>query len=287
MENDIQKERYKDKILGVLRYCISFFEKHEIRWFIACGSAIGAVRHKGIIPWDDDIDLYMPRADYNKLISVRDEMLKDGFRFIYLKDEGYPYAFGKVMDNNTTLWQEARFPFNVGCYVDIFPLDLTDVGMMSFSKKWRSFRDVFSLHRAKISKVTLKGVVSDIKSKQFNMIRTVSAKIFLMFKSKRKIMNRMLEMEASWNKNDGDRYVSFTEAGMYMFPKAWFEDYVLMPFENIEVRVPAKYDEYLTYMYGDYMTPPPEEQRKGDGPHGKVYLNLEQNIPLKKIKNRR
>ena len=284
MDNHIQKEKYKEKILGVLKYCIDFFEKHDIHWFIACGSAIGAVRHKGIIPWDDDIDLYMPRADYNKLISVRDEMLKDGFRFVYLKDEGYPYAFGKVMDNNTTLWQERRFPFNVGCYVDIFPLDLTDMGMMSYSKKWRAFRDLFSLYRVKVSKVSFRGIVDDIKTQKLNTLRLIPVKVFLMFKSKQQILNELLEKEALWNKKAGDRYVSFTEAGMYMFPKTWFDDYVLLPFENIEVRVPAKYDEYLTYIYGDYMTPPPEEQRKGDGPHGKVYVNLEQNIPLSNIK---
>lgn len=284
MDSHIQKEKYKEKILGVLKYIINFFEKHDIRWFIACGSAIGAVRHKGIIPWDDDIDLYMPRADYNKLISVRDEMLKDGFRFVYLKDEGYPYAFGKVMDSNTTLWQERRFPFNVGCYVDIFPLDLTDIGMMSYSKKWRAFRDLFSLYRVKVSKVSFKGILDDVKTKKINTLRIIPAKVFLMFKSKQQILNELIEKEALWNKKAGDRYVSFTEAGMYMFPKDWFEDFIIVPFENLEVRIPAKYDEYLTYMYGDYMTLPPEEQRKGDGPHGKVYVNLEQNIPLSNIK---
>lgn len=284
MDNHIQKEKYKEKILGVLKYSISFFEKHDIHWFIACGSAIGAVRHKGIIPWDDDIDLYMPRTDYNKLISVRDEMLKDGYRFVYLKDEGYPYAFGKVMDNNTTLWQERRFPFNVGCYVDIFPLDLTDMGMMSYSKKWRAFRDLFSLYRVKVSKVSFKGILDDVKTKKINTLRIIPAKVFLMFKSKQQILNELLEKEALWNKKAGDRYVSFTEAGMYMFPKDWFEDFVIVPFENLEVRISAKYDEYLTYMYGDYMTPPPENQRFGDGPHGKFYLNLDKNVPLSSIK---
>ena len=283
MEDEL-KAQYKNKILGVLKYCISFFEEHDINWFIACGSAIGAIRHKGIIPWDDDIDIYMPRSDYNKLLSLREEMLKDGFRFICLKDAGYPYAFGKVMDINTTLWQERRYPFNVGCYVDIFPLDLTDVGMMSFSKKWRRFRDLFSQYRAKISKVSMAGIIDDIRKRKMDTLRVIPAKLVLMFKSKQRLQDQLLSMEASWNKKEGDRFVSFTESGMYMFPQKWFSDYVMMPFEDIEVRVPASYDAYLTYMYGDYMTPPPEAQRKGEGPHGKVYINLNKSVPIGSIR---
>lgn len=283
MEDEL-KAQYKNKILGVLKYCISFFEEHDINWFIACGSAIGAIRHKGIIPWDDDIDIYMPRSDYNKLLSIREEMLKDGFRFICLKDEDYPYAFGKVMDINTTLWQERRYPFNVGCYVDIFPLDLTDIGMMSFGKKWRRFRDQFSLYRAKIAKVSIRGIIDDIRDHRTDIVRVIPAKIALMFKSRRRLQENLLAMEASWNKSDGDRYVSFTEAGMYMFPKEWFSNYVVLPFEDIMVRVPESYDAYLTYMYGDYMTPPPVDKRTGDGPHGKLYINLDKNLPLSGIK---
>ena len=286
MEDQL-KIQYKNKILGVLKYCIAFFEKHDIQWFIACGSAIGAIRHKGIIPWDDDIDIYMPRSDYNKLFELRDEMLNEGFRFVCLKDEGYPYAFGKVMDMNTTLWQERRYPFNVGCYVDIFPLDLTDMGMMSFGKKWRTFRDLFSKYRAKIAKVSFGDIIDDIKARRTDGSRVVLGKIALMFYSRSSLHARLLSLEDSWNKIKGDRFVSFTESGMYMFPKEWFLDYILVPFEDIEVRIPVSYDAYLTYIYGDYMTPPPIEQRKGDGPHGKIYINLDRNIPLEKIRRRR
>ena len=78
--------------------------------------------------------------------------------------------------------------------------------------------------------------------------------------------------------------MSFTEAGMYMFPKEWFSNYVVLPFEDIVVRVPESYDAYLTYMYGDYMTPPPVDKRTGDGPHGKLFIDLDKNVPLSGIK---
>ena len=275
---------FKAKVLEVFKYSISFFEKHNLRWFIACGSAIGAVRHKGFIPWDDDIDVYMPRDDYNKLIALRDEMIKDGYRFIYFEDEGYPLSFGKVMDNNTTLWSQRRFPVNFGIYVDIFPLELTDCGMMSFGVKWTSYRVLMFQYRAKLSKITIGGLIEDIKKGKSENFRALAAKIPLAFVKKSTLKNKMRTLERSWNKPTGDRYVSYSEAGMYMFPKEWFEEYVMVPFENIEVRLPKYYHEYLTYMYGDYMTPPPVEKRKPEGAHGKYYVNFERNVPLSLVK---
>ena len=277
-------DHFKAKVLEVLKYSISFFDQHDLRWFIACGSAIGAVRHKGFIPWDDDIDIYMPREDYNKLISIREEMETDGYRFIYFEDEGYPLSFGKVMNNMTTLWSQRRFPINFGIYVDIFPLDLTDCGMMSFGIKWTSYRMMMFQYRAKLSKITFGGLVDDIRNKKPENFRALIAKIPLLFVKKETIKNKMRTMERSWNKEKGDRYVSYTEAGMYMFPKEWFDDFIVVPFEDIEVRIPKRYHEYLTYIYGDYMTPPPPEKRKIEGPHGKYYVNFDENIPLSKVK---
>lgn len=274
---------FKSKVLEVLKYSISFFEKHQLNWFIACGSAIGVVRHKGFIPWDDDVDIYMPRSDYNKLIALRDEMEQDGYHFLWWKDEGYPLGFGKIMDKNTTLWSKKRFPINFGIYVDIFPLDLTDSGMMSFGKKWVPYRIMLYTYRAKLSKVYMSDLISDLKKKKFDSWRVLLAKIPLAFTSKRRLLQRILKMESGWNKTEGDRYVSYTELGMYMYPRKWFEEYVILPFEGVDVRVSKYYHEYLTYIYGDYMTPPPIEQQKPEGPHGKYYVNFDENIPLSSI----
>lgn len=275
---------FKAKTLGVLKYCISFFEKNDISWFIACGSAIGAVRHKGMIPWDDDIDIYMPRSDYNRLYELKDKMTADGYRFACLKDEDYPLSFGKVIDDNTTVWQHHRFPYNVGCYVDIFPLDLTNMGMMSFGKKWQLFHKEYLLYHAKISDLSFRGIIRELHQHRYESLYVLAVKALLLFKKKRTIHQKLLSIEATWNKKDGDRYVSFTEAGMYMFPKEWFEDYIMMAFEDVMVRVPKLYDEYLTYIYGDYMTPPPPEKRRGDGPHGKIYINLDKKLPMNEVK---
>lgn len=275
---------FKGKVLDVLKYSISFFDKHGLNWFIACGSAIGTVRHKGFIPWDDDIDIYMPRADYNKLRSLRGELLKDGYRFLDWDDNNYPLAFGKISDNNTTLWSKKRFPINYGIYIDIFPLDLTDSGMMSFGRKWQPYRMLLLQYRAKLSKVTFGDLIRDMLHRKTDSLRVLMVKIPLLFVSKKKMRSRIKESEKAWDKNDGSRYVSFTESGMYMFPRAWFEEYIMMPFEDTTVRISKYYDDYLTYIYGDYMTPPPMDQRTPEGPHGKYYVNFEENVPLNKVR---
>lgn len=287
MGNTVSIEAFKEKLLEVLKYSISFFDKHDINWFIACGSALGAVRHKGFIPWDDDIDIYIPRKDYNKLLSLRGEMVNDGYRFICMEDEGYCLAFGKVMDNRTTLWSQRKYPVNFGVYIDVFPLDLTDIGMMSFGIKWANFRLLYSQYRAKSAKITFGCIMDDIKKRNWDNTRTLLAKLALSVVSKKALRKRLEDIERSWNKEAGDRYVSYSEAGMYMFPREWFEEFIIVPFEGIMVRIPKHYHEYLTYMYGDYMTPPPPEKRHLEGPHSKYYVNLEKNIPLKEIKRRK
>ena len=280
-----QSEQFKSKLIEVLKFCITFFDKHNLRWFIACGSAIGAIRHKGIIPWDDDIDIYMPRSDYKKLMTLNSELLEEGYRFLcFEKDDGYPLAFGKVMDNNTTLWSKRRFPFNYGIYVDIFPLDLVNLGMMPFGNRWMKYRNLLLKYRAKVAEISISGFLEDFRAGKNDFLRTFAAKLSLVFTSKEKIKKELISIQENISSDTGDRYVSLTEIGMYMFPRKWFDEYVIVPFEDTYVRVSKYYDEYLTYIYGDYMTPPPPEKRKGEGPHDKLYINFERNVPLKEVK---
>ena len=280
-------DSFKYKVLDVLKYSIAFFEKHNLRWFIACGSAIGAIRHKGFIPWDDDVDVYMPRDDYNKLVMLREDMKKDGYRFIDWDEKNYPLPFGKISDNNTTLWSKKRFPVNFGIYIDIFPLDLADYGMMPFGQKWLPYRMLLLQYRAKLSKISIGDLLQDLGHHKTDSFRVIMAKLSLLFVSRQTLLKKIKDSERRWYRKDGDRYVSYTEAGMYMFPREWFDEYVVVTFEGISVRISKFYDEYLTYIYADYMTPPPEEKRLPEGPHGKYYVNLDKNIPLSRIKKDR
>ena len=107
--------------LEILREVAAFCDMHDVRYYLVCGTALGAVRHDGFIPWDDDIDLGLPRPDYERFLSLfRSEkytVLDSRF------DDRYPYAFAKVSDNATCLVENIAQPFPMGVYIDLFPID--------------------------------------------------------------------------------------------------------------------------------------------------------------------
>ena len=107
--------------LEILREVAAFCDAHGVRYYLACGTALGAVRHDGFIPWDDDIDLALPRPDYERFLSLfrseKHTVLDSRF------DDRYPYAFAKVSDNATCLVENIEQPFPMGVYIDLFPID--------------------------------------------------------------------------------------------------------------------------------------------------------------------
>ena len=110
------------RILGILLEFDKVCKEHGLRYCICGGTMIGAVRHKGFIPWDDDLDVSMPRPDYEKLIAHCHEWLPKQFEFVCAEnDPNYPLPFGKIQDASTTLIERKHLYYLGGCYIDIFP----------------------------------------------------------------------------------------------------------------------------------------------------------------------
>ncbi len=111
-------------LLAMLKDVAAAFERHSLRWYMADGTLLGAVREKGFIPWDDDVDLAMPRPDYDRLIAHSREILPEPYEFVcYENDKKYPLHFGKVQDASTTLIERPHLYYLGGVYLDIFPID--------------------------------------------------------------------------------------------------------------------------------------------------------------------
>ena len=120
------KERWNTTILGILRELISICERHGLHYYCCAGTAIGAVRHHGIIPWDDDIDVIMPRPDYDRLLEIAQQEDFGQYELITpYNNPAYPLYFAKLSDRTTTLVEERERPCVIGLFVDIFPLDAT------------------------------------------------------------------------------------------------------------------------------------------------------------------
>ena len=123
---DIKKE-WNAKILDILKALTRICEDHGLTFYCCAGTAIGAVRHHGIIPWDDDIDVIMPRPDYDRLLEIAKKEDFGKYELVTPYDnEAYPLYFSKLSDKTTTLVEERERPCVIGLFVDIFPLDATD-----------------------------------------------------------------------------------------------------------------------------------------------------------------
>ncbi|MBQ8445584.1 MAG: LicD family protein, partial [Opitutales bacterium] len=122
---EITHEELKQIQLGILDKVHEFCEKNGITYFLSSGTLIGAVRHKGYIPWDDDLDLYMPRADYDKFIKLFSANSPENTKLLSLEtDKKYQYPFAKVIDDRTEMVETAvGESFKIGVYIDVFPVD--------------------------------------------------------------------------------------------------------------------------------------------------------------------
>ena len=277
------EDKYKKKVLETLKYTIGFCEKYDLRYYMAYGSAIGAVRHHNIIPWDDDVDIYMLREDYNKMLHLRSEMKGSGFDLVFLEDRGYYLKYAKVVNKNTTLWEFKEYPFIIGAFVDIFPLDCTNWGMQKICHTWLKYDRLWEKYHIMQKYHPLKDSIKLLIEKH------PKAFLYWIFgkylrRHQNEVLREVLKFEKTLNCQSGEYYVSYTESGPYIFQKKWFDDHVIMPFADLQVRLPSGYHEYLTYMYGDYMKLPPKEQQFTN--HKRYYINLKEGLTLNKVRKR-
>ena len=278
-ELDIRKLRNIE--LEMLILFKEICDKNNMRYFLIGGTLLGAIRHHGFIPWDDDIDIGMPRADFEKFIRNAQKELPEGiFVQSRLSEPKLPINFAKIRNSNTTFIESSikKFNINHGVYIDIFPFDyypdrkIKQLGYRIKNKIIKArLRGLFTLDdRAKKSPLT------EILYKIFFVLSHV---IFPTVKSALDAQNRLLQrtmnstlcgnMLGAW----GDREI---------VPKVWFDDFEKVEFESSYFSAPKEWDKYLTRIYGDYMELPPEEKRV---PHHYVEL-IDLNNPYTMYRNR-
>lgn len=273
---------YKQKLIDCLRTFDEFCSSHNLKYFAAYGTALGAIRHHGFIPWDDDIDVFMPRKDYEKLLSLKDEIKKDYYYVYDPSDEGYYKQFAKMVDMKTSLWELKEIPFMIGVFIDIFPLDFSPLEFRQailLKKKHTSY--YWNLKRAEDNH-TWKDVFNSIfkKSGVKLFIRELYSMIWL--KNKRCLLKKKFDALDKLIRQYPDNNLVTSYWGVYkekeVMPKIWFEGFVEVPFENYKIRVPINYEAYLTNIYGDYMKMPPKEKQKTHHKH--YYYNLDKRMSI-------
>ena len=243
--------------LGIMEYIHEVCHKIGVKYFLSYGSLIGAVRHQGFIPWDDDMDICMLRDDYEKLqdylIAHPDERYEV---MSYKNNINYVYPFMKIQDNHTYLVEEdVRIDSNMGIYVDVFPVDGYEDDQVFKDKMTKIIK------KRQLSCYTFKGI-TNTKSVVNSMIRYISVIIFY-FTNTNKYVSQIDELAKSRKVEDYELvdYVVYKDMNKPVWKREWLEQVEAGSFEGKEFMIPKHYHEILTSDYGNYMQLPPVEQQ--------------------------
>ncbi len=249
---EIIQQEQKNILSEIVKIC----EKHGLRYFLIAGTLLGAVRHQDIIPWDDDIDIGMPRKDYNKFLKIAGELLPEHlFLQSYKTDPEYMQNFAKVRNSNTTHVECSvkHLRINHGIYVDIFPYDgVSDSKLIQY------------IHNKRI-------VLNCIFIRYFwdspyvsgSALRKGVAKVLSLVTTKRKLQEKLDKLISKYD-YDHSNIVGSLLSGYKVktyVPREWYDEVISLPFGDANYLCPKNYDAIMKQLYGDYRKLPPEEKR--------------------------
>ncbi|MBR1663273.1 MAG: LicD family protein [Ruminococcus sp.] len=256
--------KFQQTELNVLKEVIKICNKHDLKYYAIGGTCIGAVRHNGFIPWDDDIDIAMPRKDYERFRNKYYKELPKKYKLLDCDNsKSNTFVFSKVHDSTTTMIDKYavgspdRF---TGAFVDIMPVDgLPD-----------NYREATKL-AGKIQLLLQLNILRRQKMRSIDGHYIILKKIlkpFVNLFSNYNTFSNLIYKKMSKYKYGSSKYVLFTwrpnksrPLHRRVFKYSFFKDTIEWPFEDIMIRIPAKYDDYLKQDFGDYMKLPDENNR--------------------------
>lgn len=255
---ELQKES-----LDICSMICEVCDKYQIRYYLAAGTLLGAVRHKGFIPWDDDIDIELLRTDYKRLKKLLRTELGDKLVFQeYQTDNQFPFPFTKVFKKNE-LTETLRYPQLNRCghaFVDIFPLSRCPSGER-ISRAYFKFMEMLMI--SALSKIWPEGVQLCGYKKKY------ARALFFFFRSLPIPLVQRAAQSVIWlfDTLSGKDYLCYT-GGKYGYPfekykSIWYQSTSAAMFEGRTYSIPSGWDALLTHKYGSYMQVPKPEDRKG------------------------
>lgn len=265
MREELTSVEHKKIMLELMSYIDRICRENKLEYSLAGGTLLGAVRHQGFIPWDDDADIFLMRKDYNKLISILKNNPSDNFFLLHEESENYFASYSKFISSrtfavtNNPLEQNEHF----GVFLDIFPYDDTfgedsdiQARYLKVRKRLRDFQ----------MSIGLKGLYNSVFIKRI-LKKFIYFPRFISLRLRRQTSNilrtkflRSVVVENNKNHTHAGNILSqYVEREV--FPKTILSDYTDIDFEGKKFRCITSYNEYLTRMYGNYMTLPPIENQ--------------------------
>lgn len=251
-----QTQRVKQIELDIFKHFIDICDKLSLKYYVLGGTMLGAARHSGFIPWDDDIDVGMLRKDYEVFIKEAQKYLPEYyFLQTHETDPEYPLCFAKIRDSRTTYIETNLNNKNInhGVFFDIFPLDYypdSSFAQRIFESKMilynRRIRESYPNYQSSAGiKSKISAIITRIICKDYKIAVKKKVKLMKSVKSS----SRLANICSPWGEKE-------------IVPVEWFGDGVAHKFEGLDVILPTEYQKWLTKVYGNYMQLPPEEKRK-------------------------
>ena len=265
MEQSAQLKLLQGIELENLRMLMEICEKNHLRYYLIGGSLLGAMRHKGFIPWDDDIDVGLPRPDYNRFVQIAKDYLPAHMDVKTMtSDPNYKCYFTRLINNKKKIyWDHGQYTAVIGVWMDVFPLD--GLPGNPLLRKLQVFR-------VKLNKALYKFTQIDyVTTNRTN--RPLSERVLIRFAQLTrigKLMNadkRLKKLDRALQRYDYDTSAyAWNFSGCYgkreIVPHIQLGGSRTTEFEGMQASIPEAAEDYLTSIYGDYMTLPPEDQRK-------------------------
>ena len=251
--NNLQQKEF-----DLLKIFIEICEKIGLRYYLVCGTALGAVKYDGFIPWDDDVDVALCREDYKIFCEKAQSLLPQGiFLQTYETDQRYPCIFSKLRDSNTTYIEKTckNITMNHGVYIDIFPLD--------------GYPESLKLQkRLERKKFFYKLLISSVYESNCSLKIRILRKIFRILgvhKRTGRILVKYEKLISAYSTKKSSVWCNHGnwQGNLEYAPKEQYGQGIIMKFQGVDVRVPERYDEYLTQKYGDWRSDPPQDDQIG------------------------
>lgn len=255
--NQLKLEEIKQIEFSILKEFKSFCENNDITFYLSNGTLLGAAKYKGFIPWDDDVDVFVPRKDYNRLMEIYQD--SERYRlFSYEREKEFRFPFAKLCDMRTIKEEPVNNGVKLGLDIDIFPLDswseeyskaLREVKKATKNYRWLSFAKLQNANAANPVKRFIKAIV-------LLLVKAVGWRYFL----------KNMIKEATSDAKKESCFLGCKVWPIYgvreIIPATVFENTVTVEFEGEVFPAPVGYDTYLRSLYGNYeLDPPPEKQK--------------------------
>lgn len=248
--------------LQIIRKFSEICNSLNVNYYVAWGSLIGTIRHKGFIPWDDDFDVIMLRPDYDKFIAYCENNQTNLYPFkLFNRNvcKDYPYTISRFEDMRYEAIYDNLIQYDSGMFIDIYPFDGAGVDENEAKRQLETKRKI-------LSKLVAWSISNEFtKPKNQNILKTFFKFVGFKFAhliGKDYFLNKFEELANTYSYNDSTLVGCLCwDSDLLVFDKKLFEESINVPFENIAVKIPKGYDAILKKTYGDYMKLPNEKDR--------------------------